>query len=142
MKVVKEKKIGEYFSQMVFLPNNQLSLVWFAPDGKVLKTMPSKLKKEYGEALLKWKDRLKKDKKFLSNRKKEMDRLFIQKRIWDYPEFQKKFINRPLSSLYAKKLVWQIRGETEKVNVIWYNYCLYAYTNIGFNYINLHVWWG
>ncbi|MEM7104489.1 MAG: DUF4132 domain-containing protein [Bacteroidota bacterium] len=117
MQVIKEKKIGEYLSQMVFTPKNQLSLLWYSPQGTLLKTQPSAVKKAFPDDLIKWKDKVKKDRRYLSNRRKEIDRYYIKKQLWTYPEFDKKLLSHPLTSCLTRKLIWQIRGEGGRVNV-------------------------
>jgi hypothetical protein len=84
-----------------------VSLSYFAPDGKPLKAAPTAVKT--GENAERFKS-LKADAdaagKTLTAQKVRFDGFYLQQRTWKYADFVSRFVEHPLLSQLANRLVW------------------------------------
>ncbi|MBC7806401.1 MAG: DUF4132 domain-containing protein [Akkermansiaceae bacterium] len=99
---------GEYVVVCVVDRNTgEVSLSYFAPDGKTLKTVPTVLKT--GENAERFKA-LKADAdaagKTLTAQKMRFDGFYLARRTWKYADFVSRFVTHPLLARLANRLVW------------------------------------
>ncbi len=101
----------------------KVSQQWTKPDGKAMKTVPSIVKNStvLSKKLKEIRKKVKEIQKVYSAQKQRIDNQFILDRTWDFPSFQKYYLNHGLVAPIAKKLIWTFSKDDKFENAIFIN---------------------
>ncbi|CAA6822111.1 MAG: FIG01130473: hypothetical protein [uncultured Thiotrichaceae bacterium] len=97
-------------------------LQWFKPDGKTQKSVPVFVKKsaKHAEHLKKIRNIAKQVKQVSTAQRDRIDRLYTEKRIWSWEEFDKFYFNHGLVSTITRKLIWLFETGEDWTPVFWH----------------------
>jgi hypothetical protein len=79
--------------------------------GKPIKTIPAAVKREYDDAIKALKQDAKDLDKLLSSQRDRLDALLGTTRFWPLADFRRLYLDHPLVSRVARRLIWTFDGE-------------------------------
>ncbi|MGB0522175.1 MAG: DUF4132 domain-containing protein [Flammeovirgaceae bacterium] len=112
-------KLGETTAVLQLEGIGKTSLQWEKSDGKLQKSVPAAVKKDFMPELKQLRATAKEIQKTLTAQRDRLDRSYIQERSWDWEKFQKYFLNHGLMAYLAKRLIWQFHLDSTCVHAIW-----------------------
>jgi hypothetical protein len=116
----RREEFGEYAVELALAPDSgDVTLSYFGPGGKPLKSAPAALKtSEHAET---WKA-LKADAdaaaKTLTARKQRIDGFALADRSWPYAVWRERFIDHPLLAHIARRLIWRVTDGERTVDAL------------------------
>ncbi len=99
----------------------KVSQQWIKPDGKLQKSVPAFVKKDFADELKSIKTNIKEIQQMLSVQRDRLDRSYIQKNKLSYQNFKKYYLDHGLMSYLSKRLIWCVEKEEEQITVFWNN---------------------
>lgn len=113
--------LGDQIAVVCIEAIGKTTLKWQKPDGKLQKSVPASVKKDYAQDLKELRINIKEIQKTMTAQRDRIDRSFVQERSWSWEKFQTYFFRHGLMSFITKKLIWEFDlGETRVVG-IWEN---------------------
>lgn len=94
---------------------------WIKPDGKLQKSVPSFVRKDFPTELKSIQNEKKLIPKTLTIQRDKLDRSYIQNRILSYPHFSKYYFQHGLMSKLSHKLIWNFEKQKKQTNAMWIN---------------------
>lgn len=116
---VREVKFGDYTAQLTIPAFGKTKLTWIKPDGKLQKSVPAFVRKDFSEELKELRSISKLIPKTLTVQRDRLDRSYIQKRHFSYPHFQKYYLDHGLMSFLTQKLIWIFQKGNQQVTAFW-----------------------
>ncbi len=115
----KSFKFDDYTLHIEIADLGKVNLSWEKPDGSAQKTTPSFVKSsaKHKELLKKAKADVTQIKKYLTAQRDRIDRLYLEKRVWNYDAYLKSYLHHGLVGFIAKKLLWQVEKDEEFMTV-------------------------
>lgn len=104
---------GEYNAVFQIKGMNLSELVW-EKNGKIQKAIPQTVKNEKANELKAFRNIIKEIEELLPIQKERIERLYLTRATWKYPDWIQHYILHPLVSVIAKKLIWHFSNGTEK----------------------------
>lgn len=110
---------GEY-QLKVYIVGRKVSTQWIKPDGNVMKSVPSTVKKSASltNKLKEIRKELKEIQKVYAAQKQRIDNQFILDRTWDMASFQKYYLHHGLVCPITSKLIWTFQKEGRSAEAI------------------------
>ncbi len=110
---------GDY-SLKVFVEGRKVHQQWVKPDGTSMKSVPGIVKKtaSLSKKLKEVRKEVKEIQKVFAAQKQRIDNQFILDRTWDYPSFQKYYLQHGLVYPITQKLIWTLSNNGLKENAI------------------------
>ena len=107
---VRIEHFGEYQLKICLLGAGRVEQQWINPQGKVQKSAPSFIKKDYdATARLKLiREQLKQIKQLSSAQRVRIEQIYLENRTWDMESFDKHYLNHGLVCRVATCLIWQV----------------------------------
>ncbi len=96
-------------------------VVWKNADGKVQRSIPAKVKSDFGEDLKELKLAEKDIQKMLPAQVERIDQLYLQQKDWPLDLWRKRYLNHPLVGIIARRLIWRFRHGSETREGLWQN---------------------
>lgn len=106
-----EQSFGEYTAQLFFENTHKTILEWLRPDGKLQKSVPAEVKREYALELKALKETVKDIKKTLQSQRHRLEASWRHNRVWEFEHWQKYLWNHPLASYITQKIIWRFEAE-------------------------------
>jgi Domain of unknown function (DUF4132) len=114
-----EVPLGDFTAQLNITGTSKTELVWIKPDGKVQKSVPAAVKKEFPEEVKELKESAKEIQKMLPAHRDRIDNLFLEQRTWPLNTWKKRYLDHPLTGYLARKIIWIFTKGKKKVSGIW-----------------------
>lgn len=111
------KPIAEYQAIIELKDVNEVHLKWES-GGKTQVSIPSKLKSDYKEELNTVKKLVKEIQTLLPVQKDRIEQFYKKDRTWKYSDWVTSYIEHPLTSVIAKKLIWSFKNATNQTEGI------------------------
>lgn len=105
----RSETLGEYRAELVVSPM-AAELQWFDSKGKALKSVPAKVKSEFGEDLAELKQSAKDIDAMLPAQRSRIDGMFLLEKSWPYEIWRERYLDHPLVGVIARALIWCIDG--------------------------------
>jgi hypothetical protein len=109
-----EKKIGDYTVQIYWEDYQKHNVEWLKSDGKVQKTEPSSLKKDFPKEIQNYKQTIQAIKQTLQTQKHRLEAAWRENRVWSFVEWQKYLIQHPLMSMLTHSLIWEFESPNQR----------------------------
>ncbi len=101
------------------IQNREALLTW-SRDGKPLKSPPAELKSTCPEALAEIKKAAKELEAILSTQRLRLERQLLSQSSCPYERWQEWYLDHPVTSAFARSLIWEIQSEGAEQTVIWW----------------------
>jgi hypothetical protein len=117
----RREQFGEYAADIVVVGTQQVDVLWYGTDGKPRKSEPSDVKREFPEELKAFK-RLADDlRKMLPAQRDRIERFLMTERTWSLGDWRQRYLDHPLLSLLARRLIWQFETGDCRVLGAWHD---------------------
>jgi Domain of unknown function (DUF4132) len=113
--------LGDFTAEIRILNTHTVTLNWFKPDGKPQKSVPAAVKKEHAAALKTLKRTVDDIQKLLIAQRDRIESLYLNPRTWNYTTWQERYLQHPLLSQLAKRLIWQFEHNGTVALGIWHD---------------------
>jgi hypothetical protein len=106
----RDETIGEYRAELT-VTCSDADLRWLDARGKLLKSVPSYVKRDSADTLKELQQGLKDVAAMLSAQRDRIYALFLERKSWPEPVWRERYLDHPLVGTIARRLIWCI-GET------------------------------
>lgn len=113
---VLKRVIGEWEAELQLGIADSITINWKSTSNKTQKSVPAELKTRYAEELKTLKRTESDIQKVLPGIRARIERSFIDQRHWRFDVFSERYLNHPLTSTFARRLLWSFNGRA----AIWY----------------------
>ncbi len=110
----------EAYQLKVFIDGRKVSQQWIKPDGTPMKSVPSSVKKNasLSKQLAAVRKEVKEIQKVYTAQKQRIDNQLILNRSWDFPAFQKYYLQHGLVYPITSKLIWNFTKKEQTATAI------------------------
>ena len=108
---VREEELGDFTARLTATGTSSTKLEFLKPDGKVQKSVPAALKRDFPDELKELKAAAKDIQKMLPAQRDRIDALFTANRTWDYTTWRERYADHPLIGTLARRLIWRFSPE-------------------------------
>ena len=115
-----EEMMGDFTARLSIEASGKAVLTWIKPDGKVQKSVPASVKKDFAEDLKDLKSAAKDIERMLPAQKERIDGLFLQKKTWAFETWRERYLDHPLVGTIARRLLWEFESGGASVSGIWF----------------------
>lgn len=112
-----EVALGEHTAVLAYT-DGKVGITIMAPDGKERKTVPAVVKRDFAQEFKALKVRTKDITAMVSAQRMRLERLLLEDREWDPDVWRERYLDHPLVSVLARKLIWQVDDGTSLLAVI------------------------
>ncbi|GGB86703.1 hypothetical protein GCM10011352_10720 [Marinobacterium zhoushanense] len=110
-----EEPLGDY-TAIISLPSlRQVELSWRNDDGKVQKSVPTRVKEDHAADLKELRGALKDIKAMLGVQRERLEQLFLKERVWPFEVWGERYRDHPLVGVLARNLIWRFSSEQAAV---------------------------
>ncbi len=106
------EQFGEFSAELTVSDVGEVELNWRNSAGKSQQSVPATVKKDFAaqlKALKKVKDDLE---KVLSTTTRRVEQSLINQRHWTFSSWKERYLDHPVSSVIARRLLWNFNGKT------------------------------
>ena len=100
-----KQHLGDYFATVI-TDGSEARLDWEDANGKRLKSVPAKVRKEHPDQLKELKQTVRDIQKMLAAQRDRIDSLFLSQKEWSYRIWQERYLDHPLVRTIASRLIW------------------------------------
>lgn len=104
-----EESLGTYRAEIV-VTGTDAQLKWFDANGKGLKSVPAKVRKEHKDELKELKQSLKDIQGMLPAQRDRIDSMFLLQNSWPVERWRERYLDHPLVGTIARRLLWCVDG--------------------------------
>ena len=104
---------GAYKAVYHIRSSSETELLWEL-NGRFQKAVPTSVKNEMATQLKSLKNSIKEIESALPVHKSRIEQVYLKKRSWRFNEWQAYYLNHPLISIIARKLIWHFENGTTK----------------------------
>ncbi len=98
--------LGDFTGELQVAGTKSVGVVWRRADGKVLKSLPAAVKKEFAEELKELNAAKKDIEKMLPAQAERIDALFLEQKSWPLETWLERYLRHPLVGTLARRLIW------------------------------------
>jgi len=113
--------LGEFAAELVVTGSKTAEIVWRRADGKVQKSLPAAVKKEFAEQLKELNATKKDIEKMLPAQAERIDSLFLQQKSWALETWLERYLEHPLVGTLARRLIWNFDTGGTVTPGLWLN---------------------
>lgn len=106
---IRRETVGEHQAELV-VTGTKAELHWLNAQGKRLKSVPAKVRKEHPEELKELRQSLKDVQGMLPAQRDRIDSMFLLAQNWPVRVWQERYLEHPLVGTIARRLIWNIDG--------------------------------
>ncbi len=110
---------GDCHAIATITPLGQVTVEWFAVNGKPVKAVPAAIRQNFPEELKQFKSDVAAAEKMISAQKIRFDRFYVPERTWNADNWRERILLHPILGSIAKRLIWDFLNEGQSVSVIW-----------------------
>ncbi|MBL8182821.1 MAG: DUF4132 domain-containing protein [Blastocatellia bacterium] len=115
-----KRNIGDYAAEIVVKATDDVSLKWFDPNGKALKSTPASVKRDFPDDVKGLSQTVKDIRQMLVAQRERIDSLYLDRRKWGVSEWRERYLDHPLVGTIARRLIWKFTdGTNDPVSGIW-----------------------
>lgn len=103
------EEFGTYHAELL-VTGSDAELRWTDAAGKVLKSVPAKVKTDHKEELKELQQSLKDIQAMLPAQRDRIDGLFLLQKTWSISEWRERYYDHPLVGTIARRLIWCVDG--------------------------------
>ena len=118
---MRREQLGDFTAELCITGTHSVELNWFRADGKVQRTIPKQVKTEFAEELKELQQVAKDIRKMLPAQRERIDRLFLRRKVWDYPTWRERYLDHPLIGVLARRIIWRFHVDDVLTDALWYN---------------------
>ena len=112
---VVRRDFGEYSAELSVEGSDTVGLRWIRPDGKSQKSVPAGVKRDFADQVKDLRRTQKEIREALSAHRTRVERLLMRDRAWTFTEWQGRYLEHPLISLLAHRLLWTFEEDGERI---------------------------
>ena len=112
---VVRRDFGEYSAELAVEGSDPVGLRWIRPDGKSQKSVPAGVKRDFADQVKDLKRTQKEIREALSAHRTRVERLLMRDRAWTFTEWRERYLEHPLLSLLAHRLLWTFEEDGERI---------------------------
>ncbi|MEM9702757.1 MAG: DUF4132 domain-containing protein, partial [Planctomycetota bacterium] len=113
---IREEPLGEFTARLSISGTSSTTLQFVKPDGKLQKSVPAVVKRDFAEELKELKAAAKDIQKMLPAQRDRIDSLFVARRSWDYPTWRERYWDHPLVGTLARRLIWRFEAKFGRID--------------------------
>ena len=98
--------LGEFTAELTVTGSKTVEIIWRRADGKVQKSLPAAVKKEFAEELKELNAAKKDIENMLPAQAERIDALFLQQKSWALETWLERYLEHPLIGMLARRLIW------------------------------------
>ncbi|WP_254389733.1 DUF4132 domain-containing protein [Streptomyces sp. AC550_RSS872] len=106
-----EHRLGEV-SALIEVRGTKAVLSWRNASGRMVKSVPSAVRRDHADELKELKAAVKDIDKMLPAQSERLDRQFLARRDWPYAAWRERYLDHPLVGTLARRLLWTVDGTT------------------------------
>ncbi len=103
---VATRAFGEFTAELAVRGSDTVDLNWLKADGSSQKSIPWQVKSDYPDRLKELKREQKEIREALGVQRSRIERLMVDDRNWSFPDWRARYLDHPLVSLIASRLLW------------------------------------
>jgi hypothetical protein len=117
-----ESSVGDFIARLVVEGTKTVRLLWRKADGKEQKSVPSQVKSNHGDELLRLRKQVKEIKKLLPSQRARLERMMMAPRELPYEAWKERYLDHPLVGTIARRLIWRFAEPIggKSVDAIWH----------------------
>ncbi|MEM9245026.1 MAG: DUF4132 domain-containing protein, partial [Cyanobacteria bacterium P01_F01_bin.153] len=117
---VRRETLGNFTAELEVTGTSSTVLQWIKPGGKPQKSVPKAVKDDFAEELKELKQAAKDIKKMMPAQRDRLESVYLQRKSWDFPTWQERYLNHPLMGNLARRLIWWFTNSNgEETAGIW-----------------------
>ncbi len=117
---VLRKSLGDFTADLRITGTNSTELRWIRVNGKIQKSVPAAIKRDYADELKELKQSAKDVRKILPAQRDRIDNLYLQQRSWTYNTWAERYLNHALIGTLARRLIWSFQNGDVTTSAIWH----------------------
>jgi hypothetical protein len=110
--------LGEFTAELEVV-GRKAELHWRKPDGKVQKSVPATVARDFAEDLKELKKSAKDIEKMLPAQAARIEQGYLEQREWKLPIWRERYLDHPLVGILARRLIWLFRRGNNRVAAMW-----------------------
>jgi hypothetical protein len=111
--------LGEFTAELKVAGTKSVEIIWRRADGKVQKSLPAAVKKEFAEELKELNAAKKDIEKMLPAQAERIDSLFLQQKTWPLETWLERYLEHPLVGTLARRLIWNFTTDGTTTPGLW-----------------------
>ncbi len=100
--------LGDFTAELVVTGSKTTEIIWRRADGKVQKSLPAAMKREFAEQLKNLKAVKKDIERMLRAQAQRINALFLQQKTWPLDTWLERYLEHPLVGTLARRLIWNV----------------------------------
>ncbi len=104
-----KQSFGNYTAIFCISGPSAMELSWLKADGKPQKSVPAEVKESHADEFKKFKRTLKDIEKMVPAQRARIERLLMSEREWTLDKWLERYLNHPLLSFLARRLIWHFK---------------------------------
>ncbi len=97
---------GDFTAELAVVGSKSAAITWRRADGKVQKSLPAAVKKEFADELKELNAAKKDIENMLPAQSERIDSLFLQQKSWPLETWLERYLEHPLTGTLARRLIW------------------------------------
>ena len=102
--------LGEYVASLIVRSARDVELSWQTVAGKSRKSVPAAVRSGFASQLKELQQATKDIEKMLPAQRNRLERCFLTDRSWTVQHWRERYLDHPLLSVIARRLIWQLEG--------------------------------
>ncbi len=111
--------LGEFTAELEVTGSKSAGITWRRADGKVQKSLPAAVKKEFAEELKELNAAKKDIENMLPAQAERIDALFLQQKSWPVETWLERYLDHPLIGTLARRLIWNFTTDGTTTPGLW-----------------------
>ena len=111
--------LGEFTAELAVTGSKSVAITWRSADGKVQKSLPAAVKKEFAEELKELNAAKKDLENMLPAQAERIDALYLQQKSWPLEKWLERYLQHPLIGTLARRLIWNFTTDGTTTPGLW-----------------------
>lgn len=103
---VLRREAGRYSAELAVAGSAQIAITWRSAEGKISKSVPAEVKRDYPDALKALKRTAKDAEELLRAQRLRLEKLFLSEHSVPYDDWRKRTVAHPLLAEMTRRLIW------------------------------------
>lgn len=117
---VRREEFGDCVVELA-VTSRKPELKWSKADGKLLKSVPAAVKKDFADDLKDLKQAVSDIEKMLPAQAARIEQTYLQQKEWAFPIWRERYLDHPLVGTLARRLIWQLRNGKKAASAIFHD---------------------
>ncbi|MEO8350341.1 MAG: DUF4132 domain-containing protein [Chthoniobacteraceae bacterium] len=115
-----DESLKSFTAEIRITPKAELKVTWRNEDGETQKSVPAEVKNEAADEWKELKRTLGEIGKLLEAQRHRIEQLFRFERVWNFPDWEERYLNHPLVAPFARRLIWRFADTQSRESLgIW-----------------------